>query len=147
MSRAERAKNYFLEGYNCAQAVALAFADVAGVEEQTLKAISLPFGGGMGRLRQTCGGVTGGVMVLGLLFPELGKSESYALVQEFAKRFVERNGSINCGELLTGVGIKTDTSPNAEERTKEYYKKRPCAELVFDAAEIVEALCREYKKL
>lgn len=147
MTRAEKAKKFFTEGYNCSQAVMLAFADVLNVPRETLEAVALPMGGGMGRLRQTCGGVSGAAMCTGLLFPGLSKSETYALVQEIARRFRERNGSINCGELLGGAGVKTEFSPRAEERTETYYKKRPCADLVYDAAEILEEICRERGRL
>lgn len=141
MKRAERAKALFLEGYNCAQAVVLAFAEDAGLDESVAKAFSRPLGGGMGRLRQTCGAVSGAAVASGVLFPELTKHEAYALVQEIARRFAEKNGSFNCGELLRGAGLKTDTAPNPEKRTEEYYKKRPCPELIFDAAEILEDIC------
>lgn len=147
MTRAETAKNFFQEGYNCAQAVALAFADALDVPRETIKAAALPMGGGMGRLRQTCGGVSGAAITAGLLFPSYTKNEMYALVQEIAKRFQERNVSINCGELLSGAGIKADTAPQAETRTPQYYKKRPCADLVYDAAEILEELCKERGRL
>ena len=80
---------------------------------------------------------------LGLLFPGMTKPEMYALVQELARRFRAKNGSINCGQLLSGAGLPVDTSPNPEARTETYYKKRPCPDLVYDAAEIVEALCME----
>lgn len=147
MTRAIKAKNNFQSGCNCAQAVLLAFAEDLSVPEETLRAVGLPMGGGMGRLRQTCGGVSGAAICAGLLFPELGKSEMYALVQEIARRFTERNGSINCGELLTGVGLKAENSPEAEPRTAGYYKKRPCADLVYDAAEILEQVCIERGRL
>ena len=143
MTRGDKAKNNFLSGYNCSQAVAFAFADLLDVPEETLKAVFLPMGGGMGRLRQTCGGVSGAAMTAGLLFPGLSKKEMYALVQEIAKRFAAKNGSFNCGELLTGAGVKAETSPHAEARTPEYYKKRPCPDLVKDAADILEAICKE----
>ena len=141
MKRAERAKALFLEGYNCAQAVVLAFAEDAGLDESVAKAFSRPLGGGMGRLRQTCGAVSGAAVASGVLFPELTKPEAYALVQEIARRFAEKTGSFNCGELLRGAGLKTDTAPNPEKRTEEYYKKRPCPELIYDAAEILEDIC------
>ena len=143
MTRGEQAKNNFLQGYNCTQAVMLAFSDLLGIDEQTIKAVALPMGGGMGRLRQTCGGVSGAVMCLGLIFPQKSKNEMYALVQEFAKRFQAKNGSINCGELLSGAGLKADTSPVAEARTPDYYKKRPCPDLIADAADILEKLIAE----
>ncbi len=147
MSRAETAKNLFFEGYNCAQAVMLAFADALDIPQQTLKAAGLPMGGGMGRLRQTCGGVSGAAITAGLLFPDYSKNEMYALVQELAKRFQAKNGSINCGELLSGAGVKANTLPQAEARTQQYYKKRPCPDLIYDAAEILEEICKERGRL
>lgn len=147
MTRSERAKELFRSGFNCAQAVMLAFADAHGAPQDLLAAVSLPMGGGMGRMRETCGGVTGALMTLGLLFPEMSKGEMYALVQEFARRFRARNGSINCGELLSGAGIAADRSSEPEPRSEAYYKKRPCAELVGDAAEILEEICKERGKL
>ena len=147
MKRAERAKALFLEGYNCAQAVVLAFAEDAGLDESVAKAFSRPLGGGMGRLRQTCGAVSGAAMALGLLFPGTGKPEMYALVQEMARRFRERYPSLNCGQLLSGAGLAVDRAPDPERRTQEYYRKRPCPELVYDAAAIVEAICAERGRL
>ncbi len=147
MTRAQKAKENFTSGYNCAQSVLLAFCDDVTVPSETLAQISLPFGGGMGRLRQTCGAVSGAVMAIGLLFPELSKTQSYELVQEFVRRFTAQNGSINCGELLSGGNIKAETSPLPEARTAEYYEKRPCADLVYDGAEILEGLCRERGRL
>lgn len=147
MTRAELAKQNFLESKTCAEAVLLAFSDLLRADDQTLSHISRPFGGGMGRLRLTCGSISGAVMALGLLFPELGKSELYALVQEYATRFRGKNGSIVCGELLTGANVKFDCSPRAEPRTEGYYKKRPCPDLVYDAAELLEKLCKERGKI
>ena len=147
MSRAQQAKENFMNGLNCTQAVVLAFADLTGVPEETLKAAALPLGGGLGRLRETCGTVSGAAVTLGLLFAGMGKAEMYALVQELARRFTAKNGAINCGKLLTGAGLQVDTTPNPEKRTPEYYKKRPCPELVYDAAQIVEDLCRERGRL
>ena len=138
MTRAETAKQNFLNGLNCTQALLLAFSDLTDVPEATLKAVGLPMGAGMGRLRLTCGAVSGAAIMLGLLYPEKSKAEMYALVQEFAKRFKEKNGSVVCGELLTGAHIKPDTSPVPEERTAAYYKKRPCPDLIYDAAQILE---------
>lgn len=147
MTRAEQARENFLHGLNCSQAVAMAFSDVLGVPEETLLSALLPLGGGMGRLRETCGTVSGAAVTLGLLFAGMGKAEMYALVQELARRFTAKNGAINCGKLLTGAGLQADTTPNPEKRTPEYYKKRPCPELVYDAAQIVEDLCRERGRL
>ena len=145
MKRAEQAKKYFMEGYNCAQAVVLAFADETRAPREILEQVALPMGGGMGRLRETCGAVSGAAMTIGLLFPDLTKSEIYALVQELAKRFKAKNGSYNCGELLAGTGASR--SPNAEPRTPAYYQKRPCPDLVVDAAQLLEELCAEHGRL
>lgn len=139
-ARAQRAVQNFKSGCNCAQAVMLAFSDLLGLPEEKIAALALPMGAGMGRLRETCGAVSGAVLCLGLLFSGREKGEMYALVQQFARRFREENGSINCGELLSGAGILADTSPNPAARTPAYYKKRPCAELVRSAAAILEEM-------
>lgn len=138
MTRSEQARQNFLSGYNCAQAVVLAFSDLLGVPEDTLKAAVLPLGGGLARLRETCGTVSGGAVCLGLLFPEKGKAEIYALVRELAQRFREENGSYNCGELLSRAGVAAERGGDPQERTADYYKKRPCPELAARAAAIVE---------
>ena len=142
MTRAETAKQNFKSGLNCSQAVLLAFADVAGVDRDTALKAAAAFGGGVGRMREICGTVSGMMMSLGLIFYDsenptgAEKSALYAREQELAARFRRKNGSIVCRELLAGV--RTDNSPVAEERTEQYYKKRPCAELCYDAAEILE---------
>lgn len=135
------AERLFREGYNCAQSVLLAFEDITGLEKDTALRLSSSFGGGLGRMREVCGAVSGAVMVLGLVHgysdPEnhQAKKEHYALVQEFARRFKEKNGSIICRELLKGSNVKEGNVPEA--RTEEYYHKRPCGELCRQAAEIV----------
>ena len=146
MTKGEIARQYFLNGYNCAQAVALAFQEETGLDANSLARATVALGGGLGRLRETCGAVSGGAVVLGLTFPEKEKSDIYALVQALAGRFKERNGSYNCGQLLFGAGIERDTSPTAEPRTSSYYKKRPCADLVADAAELLEAIISEQRQ-
>lgn len=147
MTRAQIAQDNFLSGYTCAQAVLLAFSDLFEADKETLLALSRPFGGGMGRLREVCGTVTGAAMALGLLFPEKTKSELYTLVQEHAAAFRERCGSYLCRELLTGAGVKAETSPEAQARTAEYYKKRPCPALCALSAELLEALCIRHGKI
>lgn len=141
MTRGERAEALFKEGYNCSQAVVLAFSDVLGIDDKTAAMLSSSFGGGMGRLREVCGAVSGMFIVVGILKgysdPKSGteKTEHYALIQRLAARFREENGSIICNELL-GLS-KKPSSPVPEKRTEEYYKKRPCAELCRIAADIV----------
>ncbi len=147
MTRAECAKENFLAGYNCAQSVLLAFLDDVDAPKETMLAAVRPLGGGLGRLRETCGAVSGGAVALGLLFPDLPKAEIYALVQRLAHEFAAGNGTYNCGALLRGAGLPADTVPHPEERTPEYYRKRPCPDLIADAARIVEAICRERGRL
>ena len=142
MTHAEKAKAYFEEGYNCAQAVTLAFAEEMGISKGIAATMASSFGGGLGRLREVCGCVSGMALAAGALFgysdpkAKEEKAEHYALIQKLADEFKERNGSIICRELLSG--INNDTNPVPEERTESYYKKRPCAELCFIAAEILE---------
>ncbi len=148
MSRAERAKEYFLQGYACSQAVALAFSDVMGLSKEVIAKITLPFGGGMGRLRLTCGAVSGMATVVGMVFSSAknsaeNKKQTYVIVQELCNRFKSENGSLICGELLARVNLRVQIGGEAEPRTQEYYKKRPCAELVACAAQIVEGYLQE----
>lgn len=140
MDRAALAKEYFEAGHNCAQSVVLAFSDLIDADRETLVRASIGLGGGVGRLREVCGTVTGAAMCLGLLFPEASKSEVYALVQEHAKAFSAECGSIVCRELLSGAGVRTDSAPEAEVRTAGYYKKRPCAELCAFSARLLEEI-------
>jgi C_GCAxxG_C_C family probable redox protein len=147
MTRREAAMANFMKGYNCSQSVVLAFADMIDIDEATLSKLSSSFGGGMGRLREVCGSVSGMFMVAGLLYgydgPETGqvKADHYARIQELAKRFEEKHGSIVCRELL-GLSVRHDV-PVPEARTSEYYKKRPCPEIIGDAAEILEQFINE----
>ena len=150
MSRySERARDLFLEGYNCAQAVFMAFSDLTGIDKKTSALLSSSFGGGMGRMREVCGAVSGMFMAAGILYgydsPELSheKAEHYKRIQELAASFKERNGTIICRELLGGIAKKNETHvPDA--RTAEYYQKRPCTRMVEDAAEILERYIEQY---
>ena len=145
---AERARELFLQGYSCAQAVACAFCDVTGQSMEDAARMASSFGGGLARLREVCGTVSGAALVLGLVRGYSdpkdyeAKKAHYVLVQEFARRFSERNGSIVCRELLKGVQAAEGLVPEA--RTEQYYKKRPCPALAFSAAGILEELLSEY---
>lgn len=136
-----RAKEYFREGYNCAQSVALAYADITALDEQMVATITASYGGGMGRLREVCGAVSGMAFLASFISPcptkdnSEAKKANYALVQEFAEAFRKQNGAIVCRTLLGLDRPKDEPTPSA--RTAEYYKKRPCADLVYDAALIV----------
>ena len=148
-NHADIAKELFFKGYNCAQAVMCAFSDVTGYDIETSARMASSFGGGMGRMRQTCGAVSGAVMVLGIVKgyddPEdyEAKKQHYALVREFADRFKEKNVSINCGELLKMASLNSQSGGQPEKRTKEYYQKRPCPNLVYDAALILDEMLKE----
>ncbi len=139
--RVELATQYFTDGYNCCQSVVMAYADYIGVDKQTLALASAPFGGGMGRLREVCGSVSGMFMVSGFVFKAddpndaAARKKGYQVVQELAKGFTELNGSIVCRELL-GLTVKSQ-EPTPEARTPEYYKKRPCKELVGISARLI----------
>lgn len=147
MTRKEQAMQNFYEGYNCTQAVVLAFSDLIPLEKESLLAMVSPLGGGMGRLREVCGSVSGMFLVLGALQgysdpkTKEQKAQLYAKVQKLASEFEKRNGSIVCRELLGLKEKKQDPTPR--ERTPEYYKKRPCPELIGMAAEILEEFLKE----
>ncbi len=143
MTRAEEARKLFKEGYACSQAVSMAFSDVVNINKEILSKISLPFGGGLGRLRLTCGAVSGMAMILGLVFTDPAnekdsKLKVYEITRELVSKFEKQNGSIICKELLEGSNLKVEVAGKPEERTNEYYQKRPCDELVYDAAKILE---------
>ncbi len=147
MSRADKAKELFENGCNCCQAVFCAFLEETNLTKDEALRLSAGFGGGMGRMREVCGAVSGMTMVLSNKFASNDpndhekKKELYALIQQAAGDFKEENGSIICRELL-GLSEKS-SSPVPEKRTNEYYKKRPCAELVYCAASIAEKCLEE----
>ncbi len=145
--RGRAAMEHFLSGYNCTQAVVLAFADLLDMDETMLLRMSSSFGGGMGRLREVCGTVSGMFIVAGLLYgyddPKAfeEKAAHYGRIQELAGKFRERQGSIVCRELL-GLSHQSD-SPVPERRTQEYYQKRPCPQLAGLAAALLERFVEE----
>ena len=128
----ERAIELFMEGKNCSQSVFAAFAPDLGLSEETALAISIGLGGGVGRMREICGAVSGAAMVVGLKNPKLDKMEAYQLVREIMDEFKKTNHSIVCKELLGLVEAEKSSTPEA--RTPEYYQKRPCIKIVEDAA-------------
>ena len=136
--RGDKAKEYFKSGYNCAQAVIAAFADKTGLDEETAKKISAGFGGGIGRLREVCGTFSGAVMALGLIRSDkVDKATLYAEIPDLSEKFRQDNGSIICRDLL-GMRKNEKSAPVPSERTEQYYKARPCADLVKYAVELLE---------
>lgn len=139
--KAKHAHSAFLEGYNCSQSLIIAFKDSFKMPLNEALKLVQPFGGGFSSLREVCGAVSGGAFVIGILFGSnepkdySQKKVVYGLTQKFAKRFEEINGSYICRELL-GLTVK-DSCLTPEMRSAEYYKKRPCADLVWLAAVLV----------
>ena len=141
MDHAYKAGELFLSGSNCAQAVIVAFSDVTGMDEKTSARISSAFGGGMGRMREVCGAVSGMLMVLSLLYGyeepgenDCNKKRLYKEVQDLAGKFREEVGSIVCREILKNP----PTDPNPTPRTADFYQKRPCARMVMTAARLLD---------
>ena len=140
---------WFLQGYNCSQSVVAAFAPQLGLTEETALRLSAGFGAGIGRMREVCGAFCGVVTVLSMVYADPAdpkdKSRMYALVQEAAEQYRSRNGgSIICRELLAKAGAAPTGGTAAEDRTADYYKKRPCPELVALAAQILEEWLAEH---
>lgn len=146
MKRSEKAKDLFLKGYNCSQAVLGAFDDVLDMEFDKIMRLASSFGGGVARMRHICGTCSAMFMIAGLVrgysvHEASAKSEHYAFIQAMAREFEKRNGSIICRELLdsrTKVSKSVDngTGPNANERTAEYYRSRPCLAIIEDAVRL-----------
>lgn len=145
--RGRLAAELFCDGYNCAQAVVLSFRDELGeIPPDVLSRIACAFGGGMGRLRETCGAFSGLCIALGLLYgydgPETGeiKAEQYARIQKLGLAFEEKAGSLSCRTLL---GLPEGHSlPEPTERTAEFYHDRPCTVLIAMAADLLDSYLR-----
>lgn len=150
MNHGELAQKNFEGGCNCAQAVLLAFSDLTGLDEQTAMKLSASFGGGMGKLREVCGAVSGMFMAAGMILADgeiptqEAKAAHYARIRDLAARFKEENGSYLCRELLDGIPTSSDPAP--EERSPKYYKQRPCGELCRCAAELLDQFLKEQKE-
>ena len=139
MDHGMKAAELFLDGYNCAQAVAVAFCDVTGLEPDFAAKMASSFGGGMGRMREVCGAVSGMLMVLGLLYgydtpgDDVSKKQQYTVVQQLSGKFREEVGSIVCREILKNP----PSDPSPTPRSEEFYQMRPCTRMVYVAAEVL----------
>ena len=139
MERAHYAAELFLEGYNCAQAVCIAFCDLTGFTKEQAAKMASAFGGGMGRMREVCGAVSGMFFVLSYLYgydtpgDDVSKKSHYQLVQSLAAGFREKYGSIVCREILKNP----PSDPNPTPRTAAYYAQRPCARMIMIATQIL----------
>lgn len=142
MTKSELARKNFEDGCNCCQSVVLAFAEEMGLTRETATLLSAGLGGGVGRLREICGAVSGAAIVLGMLHGSPDprdrerKAALYAEIQRFAAAFAARHGSYICRDLL-GLPPGAD-DPVPGERTSAYYAARPCAGLVASMAELIE---------
>ena len=147
-AHSDKACDLFAGGYNCAQSVFAAFCDVTEMDKETALRLSSSFGGGMGRMREVCGTCSAMFMIAGLLygtgenFTFDEKSEHYKRIQELANQFKEEHGTIVCRELLKG--LKVTSEPTPEQRTEKYYKVRPCIKFVRTAAEILDKYIEEH---
>ena len=139
--RVSSAITYFEEGYNCSQSVFMAYSDIYGIEPEMAAKLATSFGGGMGRLREVCGAVSGMFLILGLQYPftdtkdKVAKNTNYKAVQRTANEFKLIMGSYICADLLK---LKHEPqNPESSERNEDYYKTRPCTRCVALVAEIV----------
>ena len=132
-SKAKEAVACFNEGFNCAQAVLTAYCEDFGLDRETALRLACGLGAGMGRLQETCGAVSGAYLVIGLKYgPE--KEQTYAMVQEFARRFEAKNKTTSCRKLL-GIDLLGGDRRIASERVNSI-----CPQMVRDAIEILESL-------
>ncbi len=146
INHGEKAAELFLRGYNCAQSVVVAFCDITGLSEDFSAKMASSFGGGMGRMREVCGAVSGMLMVAGLLYgyetpgDDVRKKAHYTLVQALAADFRGQTGSIVCREILKNP----PSDPNPTPRTAEFYRKRPCTRVVLLAGQILDRYIAEH---
>lgn len=149
--RVEKAVSLFKEGFNCSQSVVAAFADRYGFTREQALRMSASFGGGIGRMRETCGAACGMFLLAGLETGATegadreGKAANYAVVQELAAEFKKRNGALRCADLL-GLVKKEPIVSTPEVRTEQYYAKRPCVKMVEEAARIWNEYLEKHKK-
>ena len=140
-SRVERAQELFRSGYNCAQSVFAAYADLFGMDRETALKISCPMGAGIGRMREVCGTVCAMSMLSGFVYgntdpeDEEAKKRAYEIVRRMAQEFQEENGTLLCRELLGISGMEESAAPSV--RTPEYYATRPCLKIIGCAAPIL----------
>jgi C_GCAxxG_C_C family probable redox protein len=143
MTKTEQAISLFKEGFSCSQAVLAAYAEGLGLPRETALRISQPFGGGIAKSGDWCGAVTGAFLVIGLKYGRVraddaaAKDHTYALVQEFVKRFKAKHGSARCNDLL-GCDIG---SPEGQKTIEQHQlHELRCEPLIRDAVAILDAI-------
>jgi C_GCAxxG_C_C family probable redox protein len=146
MTKIEEAVAYFKDGFSCSQAIVAAYGPSVGLDRDTALKIASGFGGGMGRLAETCGAVTGAFMVLGLTFGSAAsdreaKEAVYTRVREFAERFKARHGSLLCRDLL---GCDLNTPEGLALAQEKKLSSTVCPPYVETAAKILEEMTGGY---
>lgn len=150
MNHAEKARELFLSGYNCAQSLFCAFEDITGMDQKTAMKMTSSMGGGMGRLREVCGACTSAFLILGLLYgyedtgADGSKAAHYANIQAFAHDFEKQHGTYICRELIASMNLPVSTDPTPEARTPEYYQHRHCAKYIEYAAAMLDKWIEEH---
>mgnify|MGYP001046508221 CR=1 FL=1 len=145
MNRAEKALSYYSKGYNCAQSVVVSFTDILKIDEEVALKMSSGFGGGMGRMQETCGAATGAFMVIGYLLGKYKESDEGAkentneLIQEFAKKFTERFGSINCLGLIE---YDLNTEKGRQQANRQGVFRKKCTNYVKESVELLEEILK-----
>ena len=140
-SKRELAEGLFESGCNCSQAVLCAFSKEIGLDEETCKKLASSFGGGMGRMRLTCGAFLATLMIAGILsgYSDIcdyeAKCAHYKLVQDLAEEFKAMHKTLSCNALLGG---NADTSYKPTPRSDDFYENRPCKKIIGDCAEMIE---------
>lgn len=149
MDRCERAYQYHKQGWNCAQSVAGACADLAGREPEEVMPLAGGFGGGVGGCHEeVCGAVSGGVLILSLCFPhargedQTAKQELYRIAKEFRRRFFGAFGYTRCGDLLRARPGVTEKNPAAQRLGVTGH----CDNMIVTAVELLEDLVREERE-
>lgn len=141
----EKSIQCFRDGCNCAQSILAIFSPQLGLDEITAKRVSAGFGGGMGRMQNTCGAVTGAFMVLGLKYgnfdgkDQKAKDKTYRLINQFTQEFTEKNGSINCREILD---CDFTTSEGMQYFKDHQLEEKKCQKCVEDAANLLQDLIK-----
>jgi C_GCAxxG_C_C family probable redox protein len=144
---ATKAKQLFEQGYACSQAVVLAFKDIFNIDEETLTKLTLPFGGGLGRLRLVCGAASGVAFVIGQIYGDLEKVKVYEITRTIMEQVEKVNGSLICKELLENGNHIAEIGGTPEQRTKEYYNDRPCSTIIYNTVTILVDYLRKDNKL
>jgi C_GCAxxG_C_C family probable redox protein len=144
-SKTENAVELFRSGMNCAQSVVMTFSDKLDFDREIAARISCGFGGGMGRLQETCGAVTGSFMVLGTNSCRNHsdnsdrKEAAYSDIQKFSEKFISIYGTMNCKELLNA---NLRTAEGQQQVKENNLQEVVCEKCIADAIKITSELMK-----